>query len=85
MEMTAPIVEIDVKSPVQLTPAELKNFAQEIVDMVIAGEKVDIGRAIRNAKYLAEIDRRLANVDAGKNLVQFTAEEWSEFAHENHV
>ena len=62
-----------------LSQNELKIFAQEIADMVKEGKPVDVGRAIRNAQYLAEIDRRAANVEAGKNVVSFTAEEWEKF------
>lgn len=65
MEMTAAVE--GVEESVQFTPAELEIFAQEIIDMAAAGEAIDIGRAIRNAKYLAEIDRRLANVEAAQN------------------
>lgn len=44
---------------------ELKYFALEICDMVDEGQKIDLGKAARNAKYLAEIDRRFDKVKAG--------------------
>ena len=44
---------------------EFKYFALEICDMVDEGKKIDLGKAARNAKYLAEIDRRFKRVKAG--------------------
>jgi len=45
---------------------EFKYFALEICDMVDEGKKIDLGKAARNAKYFAEINRRIK------------AENWSE-------
>ena len=44
---------------------EFKYFALEICDMVDEGKEIDLGKAARNAKYLAEIDRRFKRVKAG--------------------
>ena len=43
---------------------EFKYFALEICDMVDEGKEIDLGKAARNAKYLAEIDRRFKRVKA---------------------
>ncbi len=63
------------EQPVNFSPRELKLFIREIADMIIAGEAINAEKAIHNAKYFAEIDRRLENIDAGKNLIIFTADE----------
>ena len=70
---------------INFSPRELKLFISEIADMIIAGESIDVEKAVHNAKYFAEIDRRLENVDAGKNLVTFTAEEWEKFSNAHNV
>ena len=70
---------------INFSPRELKLFIGEIADMIIAGESIDVEKAVHNAKYFAEIDRRLENVDAGKNLVTFTAEEWEKFSNAHNV
>ena len=44
---------------------EFKYFALEICDMVDEGKEIDLGKAARNAKYLAEIARRFKRVKAG--------------------
>ena len=73
------------EQPVNFSPRELKLFIREIADMIIAGEPIDAEKAIHNAKYFAEIDRRLENIDAGKNLVTFTSEEWEKFSNSHNV
>ena len=67
------------------SPRELKIFVREIADMVIAGEKINVAKAIHNAKYFAEIDRRLENIAEGKNLVTFTPEEWEKFSNAHNI
>ena len=44
---------------------ELKFFTLEIRDMLIEGKEIDFGKAARNAKYLAEIEKRFKRVKAG--------------------
>ena len=73
------------EQPVNFSPRELKLFIREIADMIIAGEPIDAEKAIHNAQYFAEIDRRLENIDAGKNLVTFTSEEWEKFSNSHNV
>ncbi len=53
---------------------EFKYFALEICDMVDEGKEIDLDKAARNAKYLAEISRSIENIKAGKG-VTFTFEE----------
>ena len=64
---------------------EFKYFIAEIKEMMEESKIIDIGKAIHNAKYFAEIERRIADIKAGKNLVTFTEEEWEKFVNENDV
>lgn len=75
MEIALTNADFESDEEVNLTRDEIKIFAQEIAEMVLKGKPIDIKKAIHNAKYLAEIDRRIANVEAGKNLKTFTLEE----------
>lgn len=70
---------------IKFSPRELKLFVQEIADMIIAGESINVEKAVHNARYFAEIDRRLENVESGKNLVTFTPEEWEKFSNVDNV
>ena len=45
--------------------SELKILAMEINDMSIEGKAIDLDKAIHNARYFAEIDRRIAKVRNG--------------------
>ena len=82
--ISQPIINIGEESA-NFSPHELKIFVQEIADMVIAGESINVEKAIHNAKYFAEIDRRLKNIAEGKNLVTFTPEEWEKFSNAHNV
>ncbi|MBQ7199710.1 MAG: hypothetical protein IJS29_10660 [Selenomonadaceae bacterium] len=44
---------------------ELKILATEIKDMIIEGKEIDLDKAVHNARYFAEIDRRIADIKAG--------------------
>ena len=75
MEITLTNADIEEDENSNLSVDELKIFAQEIAEMALKGKPLDIKKAIHNAKYLAEIDRRAANVETGKNLKTFTLKE----------
>ena len=62
--------------------SELKFFALEIKDMIVEGKDIDLGKAARNAKYLAEIERRANDLKSGRNVVTFTDEEWENLSDE---
>ncbi len=47
---------------------ELKYFALEICDMVDEGKKIDLGKAARNAKYLAMLNKGFKDMKAGKGI-----------------
>ncbi len=42
---------------------ELKILATEIKDMLIEGKEIDLDKAVHNARYFAEIDRRIAEME----------------------
>lgn len=67
---------IEHEGGIFFNPTEWKYFLLEIDDMRNSDREFSIPRAIHNARYLAEIDRRSKDMDAGKNCVKFTAAEW---------
>ncbi|MBQ6975832.1 MAG: hypothetical protein IJQ16_04680 [Selenomonadaceae bacterium] len=74
-----PIAEEDLKftgeeKNFNFSVEELKFFTLEIRDMLIEGKEIDFGKAARNAKYLARIERGIKNLNEGKG-VTFTFEE----------
>ena len=76
---TAP--KVDGDETITFEAGELKYFVAEIKEMIENKEIIDIGKAIHNAKYFAEISRRIADVKAGKNVVSFSDEEWEKFVN----
>ena len=85
MEIALTNADFESDEEVNLTRDKIKIFAQEIAEMVLKGKALDIKKAIHNARYLAEIDRRIANVEAGKNLITFTEEELKKFTDDNSI
>lgn len=77
--------EINDEEKISFTPPELDIFVREIKDMISEGKNIDVKKAIHNARYLAEIDRRIADVKAGKNVVEFTEEEWENYIKEQNL
>ena len=69
----------ETENGVFFTEREWKFFKLEIEDMFKSGTELDIEKAVRNARYLAEIDRRIENVEKGINVKHFTSEEWDAF------
>ena len=58
---------------------ELKNFQAEIQRQIEAGNKIiDIGKAIRNAKYLTTLDRGFEDMKEGRGT-RMTFEELENF------
>lgn len=48
---------------------EFKYFALELVDMVDEDKEIDLGKAARNAKYLAMLAKGFNDMKAGKGTV----------------
>ncbi len=59
---------------------EFKYFALEICDMVDEGKEIDLGKAARNAKYLAMLNRGFKDMKAGKGI-EMTFEELERLAN----
>lgn len=76
---------IDANKLINFAPAELKLFKDELDRQLEEGNGIDILKAIRNARYWAEIDRRTEDIKAGRNIVTFTAEEWEKFVNEQNI
>lgn len=57
---------LDLSKPINFAPRELTLFKAELDKQLAEGNGVNILKALRNAHYLAEIDRRIANVKAGR-------------------
>ena len=86
MEITLTNAEFESDEDVNLTRDEMKIFIQEIAEMILKDKSVDVGKAIHNARYLAEIGRRLKNVDEGKNLIKFAnLEELKKYTYEHRI
>lgn len=56
----------DVNKPINFAPRELTLFKAELDKQLEEDGKVDILKALRNVRYLSEIDRRIANIKAGR-------------------
>ena len=53
------------KGGVFFTEREWKYFLLEVDDMNKSGKVIDIPKAVRNARYLAMLDKRFERVEAG--------------------
>lgn len=59
------IENIEKEGGIFFNPTEWKYFKLEIEDMVHSDKEFSFHKAVHNARYLAEIDRRSKNMDAG--------------------
>ena len=57
--------EFDINKPINFAPREWTLFKEELDKQFAEGNGVDIFKALHNARYFAEIDRRIANIKAG--------------------
>ena len=71
---------IDESKPITFAPREWKFFKSEINDQIAEGNGVDILKALRAARFYAQIERSTEQYKQGK-VVTFTEEEWE--AHVN--
>ena len=78
-EKISPVTQTENIDGEFFTNEEWKYFKDEINKQVAEGEKIiDFGKAMRNARYLAKLDRSIQQEQEGK-LVKFTEEEWEKF------
>lgn len=76
---------IEKQKGIFFNPTEWKYFKLEIEDMMHSEREFSFQKAVHNARYLAEIDRRTKDTEAGKNCKTFTAEEWEAFVNEQNL
>ena len=75
------ITETQYEEPITFTPEELKHFVEEINRQFASGNGINLGKALRNARYLAKLDESEKQLKEGK-FISFTAEEWEKFINE---
>ena len=65
--VTAPAEKIQSDESMTLTAEEWNNFQEEIQRQIEGGNKIiDFGKAVRNARYLAKIDRGIKSMKEGR-------------------
>lgn len=62
---TLPLENLDEGEPITFTPREWKIFKQELDYQLEKNKSINILKALRNARYLAEIDRGIERMKAG--------------------
>ena len=78
MEMQT--IDFDLSKPIKFAPRELTLFKEELDKQYAEGKSVDVFKALRNAFYLAGLERSIEQFDEGK-VVKFTAKEWEDFVN----
>ena len=73
------VENIENEKGIFFDPTEWKYFKLEIEDMMHSDREFSFQKAIHNARYLAEIEKREKDLAEGKNCVTFTDEEWEAF------
>lgn len=75
---------IDESKPITFAPREWFFFKSEINDQLAEGKGVDLLKALRAARFYAEMERRTESIKAG-HYIEFTSEEWEKFVNEQAV
>ena len=57
--------EFDISKPINFAPRELTLFKEELDKQFAEGNGVDISKALRNARYLAMLDRGFRQLENG--------------------
>lgn len=60
---------LDANGIIDFAPAEMKYFKLELDRQFEEGKGVDILKAIRNARYFAEIERSLKQLEEGRGQI----------------
>ena len=76
--VTVPEEKISVEDSMTLTAEESIYFKDEINKQLAETKIIDIGKAIRNARYLAKIDEAIEDRNAGRGI-SMTFEELERF------
>lgn len=76
-----PSAELEIENPVMFTKEEFAHFIEEINRQFASGNGIDLGKAARNARYLAKLDRGFADIKYG-NGTAMTFDELERFINE---
>lgn len=57
--------DIDISKPINFAPRELTLFKEELDKQFAEGKGIDIFKALRNANYLAMLDRGFRQLENG--------------------
>ena len=60
---------LDANGIIDFAPAEMKYFKLELDRQFEEGKGIDILKAIRNARYFAEIERSLKQLEEGRGQI----------------
>ena len=66
--VTAPAEKIQSEESMTLTAEESIYFKDEIEKQLAESKIIDIGKAVRNARYLAKIDEAIEDRNAGRGI-----------------
>ena len=78
------VQEKDFEDNMILTEEESKYFQDEINKQLAETKIIDIGKAMRNARYLAMLDRGFKQMKEGGGVF-FTESEWEKFVNEQEI
>lgn len=73
-----------VEDDMILTEAESVHFKDEINKQLAETKIIDIGKAMRNARYLTMLDRGFKQMKEGGGVF-FTEKEWEDFVNEQEI
>lgn len=76
-----PSAEPALENPVMFTKEELAHFIEEVNLQFAGGNGINFGKAVRNARYLAKLDRGFADIKSG-NGTTMTFDELERFIDE---
>lgn len=77
-------VENSFEDNMILTEKESVHFKNEIDKQLAETKIIDIGKAVRNARYLAMLDESFKQAEEGK-IITFSDEEWEKFVNEQEL
>ena len=66
--VTAPAEKIQSEESMTLTAEESIYFKDEIEKQLAESKIIDIGKSVRNARYLAKIDEAIEDRNAGRGI-----------------
>ena len=82
--LNIPIESEDLKNFKETTGMSLSDCIKILVNSVKYGGKLEFDR-FWSDEHLAELGRRIDDLNHGRNVVKFTAEEWEKFVNEQDI